>query len=454
MNLEDLYEQGSNSLDDDDDDDIAGEFKDKVNELDNVGLKGAKNIPKGPQLNLGKMLAAGTGTKERRGSDSHSVVSGYSRTTKRSTRNKDGGVLGQYSDMIVDIQGSMRKIDGHLRRTLKSMVTPVSKANELDNKINEDDLPEREESDNELINTQDLIVDEYLISLNKRKDKMKFKNMLENSLRGQHIDITKFHPDIKAMFQMIGVKKQGWISYKTEVAKKAKDQIYTAKEWVMLRSLNIVGLKMKLYFEKLKAINSVEILRKIKNAKFEDFQGKDEFKKCIKLNKEIKRAIEEDSDKYRQYHIKLDSVTSAVLSYITSVMYHNADLWEATNVLTMSNYLLMKKLNQYDRTNKTMSNLYEIHKELKDTDYDILYKKHIDLIADKPNSLEKFKVLEKITLEILDKLEEDVTENFKVDKSKDEMQTIDKMNTMILDNIMIRKLLIKTQEKFITHMPV
>jgi len=278
---------------------------------------------------------------------------------------------------------------------------------------------------------------------------MAFKLMLMNMVKKVRVDITEYNLELDELMRFVKEKKTTVNALPPTVIEQAKDQIYAAKEAIMLRKVNVVGLKMKIYLERLKAINAIEFLKKIKGAKFEEFQGKDEFKKCIKYNKAIKKAIEEDADKYRQYHLKMDSVTSAVLGYITAAMYLNADLWEATNVLTMSNYLLMKKLNKYDRMLKSISHLYDIFKELQKTDYDVLYKKHQNELAAFTNSQQKFIMLEKIATTQLEELEGMVTENYKEDKPVAELEVSDKMNEMILDNIMLRKLLYNANRRLI-----
>lgn len=60
----------------------------------------------------------------------------------------------------------------------------------------------------------------------------------------------------------------------------------------------------------------------------------------------------------------MDATSSCVLGFMTSSTYLNADLWETTNVITMSNYLLMDKLNEYDKTYNSINDSYEVRKFL------------------------------------------------------------------------------------------
>lgn len=192
------------------------------------------------------------------------------------------------------------------------------------------------------MNAHGLIIDKYLKNLQSDNTKYNFNTAIRESIDIIHIDLDKFDKSFEKSFEEIKRCNNIAEALGNDYKPIAKDQIYAAKETIMLRRINVVGLKMKNYLEQLKAYNAVEILRKVKTANFKEFQGKNDFKKCIKLNKTIKKNIEKDSELYRQFHYRMDTVSSAVLSYITSIMYHNADLWEAMNILTMSNYLLLK----------------------------------------------------------------------------------------------------------------
>ena len=173
---------------------------------------------------------------------------------------------------------------------------------------------------------------------------------------------------------VVNTKKAVAKNLPQKLRENAENLVYCAKESVMLRKIQVVGLKMKIYFERLKSINAIEFLKKIKRLKFDDFKAKEEFVKCIKYCKVIKKEIEDNSDIYRQFHVKMDSTTSTVLGYITSMTYHNADLWEAVDLLTTSNFELMKKLNEYDTMVSSIDELYEVFRKIQMTDYDVLYK--------------------------------------------------------------------------------
>ena len=71
----------------------------------------------------------------------------------------------------------------------------------------------------------------------------------------------------------------------------AENMIYAAKESVMLRKLHVVFLKMKIYFQRLKALNVINILKKVKKLKYHDYVGTEDFIKWVNYNVSIKREI-------------------------------------------------------------------------------------------------------------------------------------------------------------------
>lgn len=54
--------------------------------------------------------------------------------------------------------------------------------------------------------------------------------------------------------------------------------VQTAKDSIMLRRLQVIGLKMRIYYERQKAVNAMEFLRLIKNGKVKEVIDKDHFK--------------------------------------------------------------------------------------------------------------------------------------------------------------------------------
>lgn len=195
-----------------------------------------------------------------------------------------------------------------------------------------------------------------------------------------------------------------------KIKEKAKSFLRVTKDSIILRRLNYIGMKMRIYMERQKAINSVEFLRLAKQGKYKLMINNSDYKNCIKLNKDIKREIAEKSnvDVFKQFHKDLDPISSWVLGFMTSVTYMNADLWQTVNTLMFSNELLKAKLAEYDHSFHVVKNAHEIFRILQSTDYDILYKKYKSDV-DGMGSLEKFKYLtEKAEAQIND-LEDVVT---------------------------------------------
>jgi len=97
-----------------------------------------------------------------------------------------------------------------------------------------------------------------------------------------------------------------------KIKEKAKSFLRVTKDSIILRRLNYIGMKMRIYMERQKAINSVEFLRLAKQGKYKLMINNSDYKNCIKLNKDIKREIAEKSnvDVFKQFHKDLDPISS------------------------------------------------------------------------------------------------------------------------------------------------
>jgi acyl-[acyl carrier protein]--UDP-N-acetylglucosamine O-acyltransferase len=59
---------------------------------------------------------------------------------------------------------------------------------------------------------------------------------------------------------------------------KIKPFLMVAKDSLILRRLNLVGMKMRIYMERLKAVNIIELLRLLKSGKYKVAFADEQFK--------------------------------------------------------------------------------------------------------------------------------------------------------------------------------
>lgn len=283
---------------------------------------------------------------------------------------------------------------------------------------------------------------------------MKFEDMWAEMVQYLNIDLSKEGEKLSEAMTIVYSQKK---LYNAKGPSKSRDLaenlVYTTKQAILLRRMNIIGLKMRIYMERQKALNSIELLRHIKNGKIKQILKQTEFEKVCIMNKTIKREIEEKTniDLFRQFHIDMDATSSCVLGYMTSITYMNADLWETTNLLTMSNALLMKKLSGYDQVYVSIKESYEIFGELQKTDYDVLYRKYSHGIQ-QMSSKDKFEYLELKANERFNSLENMITKNCKDEDTSTSASYSDMVSEMVLDNIMLRKLLYNASKKIMNIM--
>ena len=370
--------------------DYEQERADKVKRLDddiskltlNKIIVAMKNNIKNSPFAIGPMQASNQrNPKDKMISDDVSASGKSKASSRRSSRfggggDKDSYMLKEYTEMINSVQNGLKKVDGLLKKKVERITKPTIDKSEQglkEENNKEDEKFEREDSDHDVANPHDLIVEDYLISL-KNKQKGSFKNMLSHIVKKLSVDLPKINETLEGLMSVVYTKKAVAKNLPPKLIDIAENLVYWAKESIMLRKMQVVGLKMKIYFERLKSINAIEFLKKVKRLKFDEFKAKEEFVKCIKYWKVVKKEIEDWSDIYRQFHLKMDSTSSSILGYITSMTYHNADLWEAVDLLTTSNFELMKKLNEYDAMVHSIDELYEVFREIQKTDYDVLYK--------------------------------------------------------------------------------
>lgn len=283
---------------------------------------------------------------------------------------------------------------------------------------------------------------------------MTFEEMWAGMVRYLNIDLLKEREKLtEAMTIVYSQKKLYSAKGPSKSRDLAENLVYTTKQAILLRRMNIIGLKMRIYMERQKALNSIEFLRQIKNGKIKHVLKQTEFEKVCIMNKTIKREIEEKTniDQFRQFHVDMDATSSCVLGFMTSITYMNADLWETTNLLTMSNHLLMRKLNEYDQIYVSIKESYEIFGELQKTDYDVLYKKYAHGIQ-QMSSKDKFEYLELKANERFNSLENMVTKNCYDNNSSLNVNLTDMVSEMVLDNIMLRKLLYNASKKIMNIM--
>jgi len=61
---------------------------------------------------------------------------------------------------------------------------------------------------------------------------------------------------------------------------------------------------------------------------------------------------------------------------MSSVTYMNADLFETTNILTMTTHLLKQENKKFEGTAIELKECYDLFVGLQQTDYDVLYKRY------------------------------------------------------------------------------
>ena len=166
--------------------------------------------------------------------------------------------------------------------------------------------------------------------------------MLIKMVEVPNINLNEWNSNLEALLKMINDKNKVLKTIEQDLITKAENIVYAAKESVLLRKIQAVFLKMKIYFQRLKALNVINILKKVKKLRYHDYSGDDDFIKWINYNRSIKREIEELSDTLRQFHSKMGKTNSSLLGFLTSMMYYNADLWETVNILSLNNYSMRK----------------------------------------------------------------------------------------------------------------
>ena len=320
--------------------------------------------------------------------------------------------MSPYYDMLTSVSEKLKTIDSKIKIKVDKISNPL-----ID--VNEKNSSHFENNEQNVRATSEEYNNRLIIRSLQSDNSAEFKKLLKRMVKYLHINLHDYSDQTASVanglanaIEVVKQNKRKLNNLPNRYKNEAIGLVKISKDAVILRRLHLVGLKMRIYMERQKAINAMEFLRLIKSGNMKDVLGKESFKNCIRLNKLIKKEIEDKTsiEVFKQYHVDMDSASSCILGFMTSVTYLNADLFETTNILTISNYLLMNKINDYDKMCNFIFKLYNIFRELQNTDYDVLYKKYSSLTENK-TSQEKFVVLKDKAIERLSEMEDHVTEN-------------------------------------------
>lgn len=239
----------------------------------------------------------GAMSKGRRSSDAKSVMSYKSKTSSRSRRsdmkgNMEFKQLSIFYNMIDDVQERLKRIDAKLRKKTNRITNynveykpEVGVENENDEKKQEDALNDRDDSDHENVpeTNEDYAGRLVLIALKKRKENA-FTEMLKEFVKYLHINLkddneqVSVYKELQAAMEAVNMRKNLVNGLPVKMKGKALSIIHLAKEAILLRRMNFIGLKMRIYMERQKAINAIEFLRKIRSGKANEVIRKSDFK--------------------------------------------------------------------------------------------------------------------------------------------------------------------------------
>ncbi|TNV87452.1 hypothetical protein FGO68_gene14540 [Halteria grandinella] len=223
-----------------------------------------------------------------------------------------------------------------------------------------------------------------------------------------------------------------------------------------LKKFNLVGCKMKIYQERMKELNFLELMDTLRARREEDDEAplseqslqrqKELLKQAKILCRKTQHSLKKSADHYLQLHLGCTIPTSLALSTMTNGVYSLCDLWSGLSTLTQYTSVLQGQIGETQGSNDKIRKLWRIFEELQKTDFDKKVRQHEERADEYPSTNEMF---EAITKEVHGEVKSVITQvraQMKENQRRGDNQDILYFfQTLIHDAALTRQILFTTQ---------
>ena len=159
--------------------------------------------------------------------------------------------------------------------------------------------------------------------------------------------------------------------------------IELTKETLQQKKVNLLGCKMKIYQERMRQIQFLEVISKYKqvhqlddiyNIDKRDLLMKLDF--CEQIQKKVKASIINNQIEFQQLHVDATLPCSIAMSALTNSVYTSCDVWSALNKMAAYNIRQDQSLAQIENSHAIVKKLWHKFQDLRQTDFDKKYKFH------------------------------------------------------------------------------
>ena len=216
-------------------------------------------------------------------------------------------------------------------------------------------------------------------------------------------------------------------------------------ESLAIKKFNLVGCKMKVYQERMKEINFLEMLSMFREDDQIDIDKcGSHLNVCKKLCKKVQASLKKNIDHYLQLHLNCSVTSSLALSCLTTTTYMTCDLWNGLNTLSSYTYMLQSKLQETEDTNDKIRKLWTHYLQLQKTDFNKKVEQYQKKQKDFPSTKEWFEALMKEIQTEIKAVLLSVRQCMREDKGQNDILYY--VQTMVHDAAMIRQLLYSAQQ--------
>lgn len=222
---------------------------------------------------------------------------------------------------------------------------------------------------------------------NKRQRAEEFLRLLQETTSIVQIQFKRFsmnlkeldHKIQKTLSEMLYERQAVFIDNRnrenTELFNAMLGIIEIVRDSLQHKKLNLLGCKMKIYQERMRQIQFLDIMYRFKKiSKLENTHDIDKadlaekFDFCDQMTAKIRESLIKYQDEIQAMHVDASLPTSMTMSFMTNSIFNQCDVWSTLNQLAAYNIRQDKSLAQVEKSHQRVQDFYQLFKQLKQSD--------------------------------------------------------------------------------------
>ncbi|CDW85605.1 UNKNOWN [Stylonychia lemnae] len=286
------------------------------------------------------------------------------------------------------------------------------------------------------------VIDKFSLGQEKMNDADELRQAIDRmqvQLKKNINVLEKLEKRNEQLQELINARANQFKGVDDEIFKDFSIFVELLNESLVMKKFNLVGCKMKVYQERMKEINFLEMIQQFReNDQIDIDKCGNHLHTCKKLCKKIQESLKKNTEFYLQMHMNCSIPSSLALSALTNSVYQQCDIWNGLNTLSSYTYILQSKIQDAEYTNDKVRLLWQYFSQLQKTDFNKKVEIHKKKIKDYPTTKEWYDALMKEINQEIKNIQQNV--KFLMKENKGENDILHYCQSLLYDACLVRQL--------------